>query len=144
MGFQTVARVPGCYCPKAVIPRHISQLNADAPRHSSLALAIGKPSVCRTACGLGNNGKAENQPVSPFAAIQSGSILSLCLWMNGLEIMLPLDILHCRRHGKVIKDATLERQVSMSSSLASLSNRRRMRFLPMLHWVDSCSSEYCA
>ena len=91
-----------------------------------------------------NNGKAGNQPVSPFAAIQSGFILSLCLWMNGLETTLPSFAIHCNRHGNDITDATLERQVSMSSSLASSSNRRRMRFLPMFHCVDSCASEYCA
>lgn len=68
---------------------------------------INKPH--QTVCRLGNNGKAGNLLVSPFAAIQSGTIHSLCLWMNGLETTLPSFAIHCNRHGNVITDATLER-----------------------------------
>ena len=80
----------------------------------SLALAIEKTDRCRTVSGLGNNRKPESAAV------------------------------HCRIQGKVMTDATLERQVSMSPSLVSSSSKFRIRFLPIFHCAESCSSEYCA
>ena len=56
----------------------------------------------------------------------------------------PSVVSHCLMHGKVITDATLERQVSISPKSVSVANRLRMRFLPMFHCVERSSSEYCA
>lgn len=41
-------------------------------------------------------------------------------------------------------DATLERCVPISPKSVSISSKLRMRFLPMFHYAESCSSEYCA
>ena len=68
----------------------------------------------------------------------------LFVWVKGLETVLPSAAVHCRIQGKVMTDATLERQVAMSPSLVSSSSRFRIRFLPIFHCAESCSSEYCA
>ncbi|KAB6507980.1 hypothetical protein GAY92_24700 [Phocaeicola vulgatus] len=48
---RTVARASGCYCPKAVIPRHTSQLNATAPCQSIRPFATSKTDWCQWSAG---------------------------------------------------------------------------------------------
>ncbi|MEQ3020900.1 hypothetical protein [Bacteroides ovatus] len=55
----------GFYCPKAVIPRHISKLNADASRHTSLTFAIGKPCLYRMACQIREQQESEKSASLP-------------------------------------------------------------------------------
>ena len=73
-----------------------------------------------------------------------GSYSSLCSWVKGFDVIPPSTVSHPVRHGKVITDATLERQVSISPMSVSVASRLRMRFLPMSHCEESRSSEYCA
>ena len=81
-------------------------------------------------------------PVAVSSA-SDGSYSSLCSWVKGFDVIPPSAVFHPIRHGKVITDATLERQVSISPMSVSVASRLRMRFLPMFHCEESCSSEYC-
>lgn len=112
-------------------------------RYRSLPLL---PSVCHFLHGTGaaccRTAEQREGRCLPYHC-QFGSYSSLCSWKNVLSVWLPSAVVHPRMHGKVITDATLERWVSISPISVSADNRLRMRFLPMFHCAESCSSEYC-
>ncbi|WP_162613574.1 hypothetical protein [Bacteroides xylanisolvens] len=105
------------------------------------------PSACHFLHGMGTvycrTAEQQEGRCLPYHC-RFGSYSSLCSWVKGLEMAVPSAVFHPRMHGKVITDATLERWVSISPMSVSASSRLRMRFLPMFHCVENCSSEYCA
>ena len=110
-----------------------------------------QPSACHSQyrlvpVGVPENGTTESVCLyyTVFGSASDGSYSSLCSWMDGAAMRPFSAISHCSRHGKLITDATLERQVSISPMPVSVASRLRMRFLPMFHCDESCSSEYCA
>lgn len=109
--------LPDCCEGVGVIPSEGGNTPAylETERYRSMPI---HPSACHCPTKLLQGKVPENEttesgslhPVAVGSA-SDGSYSSLCSWVKGFDIIPPSAVFHPSRHGKVITDATFERQV---------------------------------